>query len=1000
MERAAWEKLHPLGGEFQKGRYVLTHEQAPAFEVSRSVPASADAVVEATFTPERKTDEKRGCSVAVALFESPGRYWRLALTEARQGAHTIGLTELGGASQIQGTLSLLADEGAGAAWKWGRAYRLRLALDGSGAEGEVRDAETGELLFRRRYGLATGHIAAGRPAFQLSRMVGEFGSFAAGGENHEIHQIHERFPSPQGDLPREAPFQAAAGGDLTPRSGNLNLTAANGGDLILKAANGGDLIPQSGFYRTTRDADGRWWFVDPAGERFFLCGIGVVSHAGFFNAALGYAPYARTVERKYPTLEDWATNTLARIRSWGFNFLSSPSAILLRRGFPHAHVVNIGQNFACYGDEFDLLPCDGGPCSGFPNVFHPLWPAYCRFRAREVCSADRDDPWTLGWYIDNELSWWGDKRKFTTPPASGLFDAAARKAPGHPAREALEAFLSERGFAGEAPAAPTELKREFVRLCARRYFEATTAAIREAAPHHLVLGCRFAGFGTADPVVWEECGRFCDAVSVNSYPMVDLDRGVAVSGFAGHDRKIEDILRERARLADKPVIMTEWGFSALDSGLPCTHGAGQRFFTQRERAEATSVFARTMWAMPEVGGYVYFMWCDEPAVGKNGPKSENTNYGLVNENDEPYAEQVAALAAVQLHPENSRHAETPRERAVAPPEATEFARWLSHAKGAEGAQMVSHAESAEYAEGANRNRTPRTSRTPREDYSSHPPRDQESPRTSRTPREDYSSHPARVEGYPLRVSIGTSGTFAIMLREYSRGAASWSSATKAVPAPASGGDTVTLRGTSAAGEPFEADVRFHRPAGRPFALAELVRVRNAGTRPLPFDEACFRVLPADKTVREETVPARGDDVFAPPADGQPTPIPPMLWRPWQSGAWVLPDGTVLGMLSPRRTGVRIRFWKDSALHADAAFACGRRELAPGEAWEPVPGPFVLAAEVTGGEDAWRSLCADIRAEAGSLDGRTAFGPPAAGPVPVRIIVDPARALGQIGRAHV
>ena len=962
MEREAWEKVNPLGGEFEGGRYVQPRELAPSFEASLTVPASSNIVFAATFTPERKTAEKFGCSVAIALLESPGRYWRLYLTETRPGAHIVGLTELGGASQIQNTLPILADEGADAAWEWGRTYRLRLALDASGAEGEVRDAATGTLLFRRRYGLAPGHIAAGRPALQLSRMVGEFGGFVAE-IDHGIHGTHRTEPPAQGnsqpqsgDFKPEGPFPAAAGGDLAPRSG---------------------------FYRTTRDADGRWWFVDPQGGRFFLCGIGVVSHNGFYNAALGYAPYARTVERKYPTLEDWATNSLARIRAWGFNFLSSPSAILLRRGFPHAHVVNIGQNFACYGDEFDLLPCDGGPCSGFPNVFHPLWPAYCRFRAQEVCSADRDDPWTLGWYIDNELSWWGDKRKFQTPPARGLFDAAARKAPDHPARQALDAFLAERGIASPAEADETTT-RAFVRLVAQKYFEATTSAIHEAAPNHLILGCRFAGFGSADPVVWEECGRFCDAVSVNSYPMVDLDRGVAVSGFASHDRKIEDILRERARYADKPVIMTEWGFSALDSGLPCTHGAGQRFFTQRERAEATSIFARTMWAMPEVGGYVYFMWCDEPAVGKNGPKSENTNYGLVNENDEPYEEQVAALVAVQCHAEESRHAEVPHERVVEPPKAAEMACAFAHV---ENAEANSHAEFAEGAEGTHRNDTPRTSRTPREPQSSYPPR--------------VEGLPLRVEGDPLRVCIGTSGTFAIVLREYSRGSAWWSSATQVLQSPAASGDIVTLCGKSAAGEPFEADVRFHRPEGRSFVLAELLCVRNGGGKPLPFDAAYFRVLPADKEVREDTVPARGDDVFAPPADGQPTPIPPSLWRPWQSGAWVLPDGIVLGMLSPRKTGVQIRFWKDASLHADAAYMCGRRTLAPGEAWEPTPGPFVLAAEVSGGEDAWRALCADIRAEAASLagrtaaspDGRTVFGlPPAA---PVRITIDPTCVLGPV-----
>ena len=31
MERSAWEKYQPLGGEFENGRYIQHHESAPSF---------------------------------------------------------------------------------------------------------------------------------------------------------------------------------------------------------------------------------------------------------------------------------------------------------------------------------------------------------------------------------------------------------------------------------------------------------------------------------------------------------------------------------------------------------------------------------------------------------------------------------------------------------------------------------------------------------------------------------------------------------------------------------------------------------------------------------------------------------------------------------------------------------------------------------------------------------------------------------------------------------
>ena len=870
MARAAWEKYQPLGGEFEDGRYITIHEQAPAFEVARDFAPSSNIVVEATFTPRRKVGEGE-VNASIAILESPGRYWHLFLAESRFGKRTFGFTELGGASQIQSTLPVLEKEGLAATWEWGRAYRLRITIDDGAATGEISDSETGARLFRLRYGLAPGHVASGRPAFKFYRLIGDFEEIGVASEP-EVGSLEPDFARPETRNPNPA-----------------------------------------NFYLTTRDASGKWWFVDPSGNPMFLSGIGVVSHAGHFSAALGYAPYARTVARKYPTLEDWATNTLSRLTSWGFNFLSSPSSILLRRGLPHAHVLGIGQQFATYGDEFDILPCDGGPCSGFPNVFHPLWPEYCRYRAEFVCAQDRDDPWTLGWYIDNELSWWGDKRKFTTPPASGLFDAAALKAPGHPARVALEAFLAERGFTGAAPNAPVEMKREFVRLCARKYFEETTRAIHEFDPNHLILGCRFAGLPSADPVVWEECGRFCDVVSVNIYPMADLDRGVAVDWPGPNAQLISDILGERARIAGKPAIITEWCFSALDSGLPCTHGAGQRFFTQKERAKATSIFAGTMWAMPEVAGYVYFMWCDQPAVGKNGPQSENTNYGLVNADDEPYEEQVAALAALQCNQGTSRAADVPKPHKVMPPEAEDFAARASI--------------------------------------------------TNQAP-EFRNPKPESLVVENKKLLVGGKGIFSTMLREYSRGHVLWTAATEATEASCREGEreaphsrTVVFRGVTASG-PFEVAIRFHEPPGREFFIAELLSVRNCGTAPLTFESVFFRLMPVDE---EGVEAARGDDVFEPPKEGQPTPIPPSLWRPWGSGAWILPDGTVLGLLAPRTTGVIIRFWRDPALHSDAQMHYPRYTLASGETWAPDYHPFVIGGMTSGGESGWRAFCDRVKA---------------------------------------
>ena len=72
----------------------------------------------------------------------------------------------------------------------------------------------------------------------------------------------------------------------------------------------------------------------------------------------------------------------------------------------------------------------------------------------------------------------------------------------------------------------------------------------------------------------------------------------------------------------------------MDSGLPCTCGAGQRFLTQRERTAATELCAKTFLSLPFLIGYDYFMWRDEPPEGLSDNFPEDTNYGLVDVNDE------------------------------------------------------------------------------------------------------------------------------------------------------------------------------------------------------------------------------------------------------------------------------------------------------------------------------------------------------------------------------
>ena len=105
---------------------------------------------------------------------------------------------------------------------------------------------------------------------------------------------------------------------------------------------------------------------------------------------------------------------------------------------------------------------------------------------------------------------------------------------------------------------------------------------------------------------------------------------------------LEKHLRHCFARCGKPLIVTEWGFPALDASdsrgrpLPSLHGAGMRVDTQQQKAACYAIMQRDLFSLPFIVGSHYFMWCDEPALGISKTFPEDSNYGLVSESDKPY----------------------------------------------------------------------------------------------------------------------------------------------------------------------------------------------------------------------------------------------------------------------------------------------------------------------------------------------------------------------------
>ena len=665
----------------------------------------------------------------------------------------------------------------------------------------------------------------------------------------------------------------------------------------------------TGFFRVV-EKDGRWRVIDPLGRGMVLLGVDHVKYQGHPSQRTGRSIHLEVNKRKFPNKMDWEEDTLARLKKWGFNLLGAGcDPALKHRGLVHTVFLSIGDSLCWDPKRPDLYICpnEHRPCSAFPNVFHPKFEEWADQKARTGCAPHRDDPWLFGYFIDNELAWWGRGRRDT-----GLFDAVAKLPDTHSAKIAQKKFLAERGVKGKPS---DDDKLAFLKLAADIYFRVSSEAIRRHDPNHLVMGARFAGLWGAHPVVWEVSGKYCDLVTFNVYPWADIDRDIVFMDRSAKAEHAADAFTRQYGYVKKPMLVTEWSFPALDSGLPCTGGAGQRFRTQRERTHATELFARTMLSLPFFVGYDYFMWVDEPAAGISDAFPEDSNYGLINENGDAY------------------------------PEITEMFTRL-HKEVASGAKIMMPAERA-----APKEKGGLTD----DEFLARYPADGKNGRVAfRRDGDGYEL--SNGAGLVLRGKIGGRymfdsvslkgselGSYTGMLNDRTDGKLAWHDATRVVDAQVCHRVLfVTSEGEGANGSKFSLTHGIVVYDDKPWFFCELVEAKNVGNVPIDVEAFYFREYApyfADKTAMKiKKVPN--------------------LWKAPMRDAWFRKsDGAFYGGVSyaPLATLFLYHIMDGGrSQHPDARFSPEKKlVLAPGEVYNPEGKMWMLAICGLDGVDGWR-----------------------------------------------
>jgi len=913
---------NPLTWTMKQDSLVASGMRSGLIEYRKS-PISKRATVTADITVQEAVGEEWKIA-AVALVQDGGNFWHVALVESPHASGCRPAFELAemreGRWLAHQNLRVVSSGGTGEPWKNGETYRLTLTLDPTGIEGKVRDAQ-GVVRFSRRVAFSGPAVTAGRPALRC-------GGFQA------------TYTNTRGEASEPA---------LEPSNAETSTRYAC--NSFAREIRG----KRSGFFHVETQED-LWWVIDPLGRGFVPLGIDHVRYSGHWCSALGYHPHERKNNARYANREAWAEETLSRLTKWGFNLLTAGNdTILHRRGMAHTIPLNIGQTFTANGEGYYITPHEKRPCTAFPNVFHPDFERFCRYKAELECALHVDDPWLFGYFLDNELAWWG-RSWGDYSEETGLFDAVMKLDAGHTAKLALRDFLREHfnndiqafnkafgvslnafdevaGLSGldggqDNPETVVTCKGRFARLVAETYFGTIARAIRAADPNHMILGCRFAS-GRASGEVWDIAGKYCDICTFNYYGNVDLDRGIALgSEEETMDTPIPEVFEGFYKIGGRPMMITEWSFPALDAGLPSTKGAGQRFRTQTERAMATGIFAETILRMPFMVGYDYFMWVDEPALGITPEFPENSNYGLINEDSVPYPKLVGTFTslhrrAADLRREGLKGLPLPRP---VKDYAAEVDAWLKTVK----------------------------KRSPGQ----HP--DLQAHR-------DGTRHIARTKRFEIRAALGNDmlteqiifdgtslGRFNGMLQVWTPTGSKWHRVTRLESVDIAVDQnpmTVLLTGKGPKEAPFEVTYRLTLLPSTPWFLAEFVSAKNTGERPLDIRGIYFRPHSAIGGSPEADRPIRED-------------MAPRLWGRLPGDAWVdAKSGAFWGATAPRGSDIRVNFWLNDhgSQHPDA-----RREvrhiLKPGEEYRPEQPTFVAIVAGKGGAVEWDRAAAAIVTE--------------------------------------
>jgi hypothetical protein len=281
-----------------------------------------------------------------------------------------------------------------------------------------------------------------------------------------------------------------------------------------------------------------------------------------------------------------------------------------------------------------LLEGSEGYWGKFADVFDPSLVTGLRRAVAAQKGKAVGDPWCVGYFVGNELSW-GDETSLAVAALASPAEQPAKKAfleqlqKKYSSIDRLNAAWGTHHVSWQSlleDRTPPSAKKAaadlgaFYTVTAERFFQCCREAVKEVDPHGLYLGCRFAW--TNDRAI-RAAGKYCDVVSFNRY-----------------QRSVADLRLPEG--VDRPILIGEFHFGALDRGM--FHTGLVPTNSQAERAAAYAEYVESALANPLMVGTHWFQYGDQPTTGRGD--GENYQIGFVDVCDTPYAETIQACRKV------------------------------------------------------------------------------------------------------------------------------------------------------------------------------------------------------------------------------------------------------------------------------------------------------------------------------------------------------------------